>query len=237
MRRFCAVAAILVGVLFSVGGKAAARPPEDEQGEDALDRSRARLDTSLDLTSTGGLSGMWSGTVAPFGPLGRSGPRLLGQAAVSSQGDGEGDALAGYAWVRGEDLGLSLALGASVQSDPPGRADPGSPPPGVRWGAKVVLESYASPSARVFLHGLGSCATAGPRYYVHLEAGYAFFGGMPLGPEVLFLGDDRHAEWRAGVHLTGIELGPAELDVSAGYLHERGAGSGAYGLSSVGVSF
>ncbi|WP_298952750.1 cellulose biosynthesis protein BcsS [uncultured Methylobacterium sp.] len=240
--------AVLAGVALPCGASAAdwytgAQPAADwYTGAEpaAADASwGAAIDASAAVTSNSSAFGVVSATIAPFGPLDRSGARirlqgLAGVYTYPSQGgkrvqgqQEEGSGMVGYEWIW-QQAALAGYIGFNVRSNSLSIADPNNPVQGTGVGLKTALDFYAQPSTRTMVAAYGSYSTLFHAYYARLRAGYMVTDGVYVGPEVTFLGDDYFNQWRVGGHLTGFSVGPVKLSLGAGYVYDRIQKSGYY---------
>lgn len=197
------------------------------------------VDASTTLSSQGSQFAGATATAAPQDNLLVSGPRvrldgLIGSYHVESGNGGnalgtqaEIAAMAGYAWVM-PDAVLSGFVGLNLRRNELSRFDSSLPTDDVRVGLKTALDYYARPTAFTMLHATGTYSTAFNAYYGRVRAGFATVAGGFLGPEFALLGDDYYRQWRAGIHLSGLQFGALQLGVSAGYLHDHARKGGAY---------
>lgn len=190
------------------------------------------------------------GTIGPFGGLEQTGLRIrLGgmmgvyvyDASTPGVGRVRGDqiggmALVGHEWVV-DRTKFSVYGGLDVIETKLDRIDPKNDTPGTVFGFRGVIDFYSRPTATTMVTGTFSLSSANTAYYARLKAGYAVFDQVFLGPEVLALGDAFYRQVRAGLHLSGLKLGPVEFGLSGGYAYDRMRGGGAYGLLDVRMTF
>ncbi|MCJ2032792.1 cellulose biosynthesis protein BcsS [Methylobacterium sp. J-068] len=197
------------------------------------------VDASTTLSSQGSQFAGATVTAAPQDSLLVSGPRVRLDGLIGSYraegGNGrnalgeqaEIAAMAGYAWVMPEAV-LSGFVGLNVRRNELSQFDGSLPTDSVRVGLKTALDYYARPTAFTMLHATGTYSTAFGAYYGRVRAGVASVAGGFLGPEFAVLGDAYYRQWRAGIHLSGMQLGAVQLGLSAGYLHDHARKGGAY---------
>ena len=182
------------------------------------------------------------------GSLDRSGP--VGMASIGYGGTVErawwqpegthvirhavhGSALLGYQWLRD---GLVVAALAGPEVDGERSSDQSAPrDTKPQLGARLHGEIWAHPTANTLLTTtviVGTARTA--HLWGRASAGYAFWDGVFLGPEVSVYTTDTYREWRFGAHITGVTLGRFNLRLSGGWRGEEETGDrGAYvGLSA-----
>jgi hypothetical protein len=160
------------------------------------------------------------------------------------------EALLGWQWWRGE-VRVATFAGVDVQSHDLSAPDPGNRVAGTHAGGRFHAE-IAAPLAvgwRFFAMAAASTANRAWNVYGKLSAELSILTpGAPaairalnIGPEFSASGDKSYDQWRAGLQLGGLRLGPANLGVSAGYVRNtrRGASdrSGAYGGISAWAKF
>ena len=206
------------------------------------------VDASTTISSQGSQFAGTTVTVAPIGSLLQSGPRLrfdgvigsyrtdlgAGRTAIGSQADVA--ALAGYAWVWPEAV-FSAFVGLNARRNELSRVDLSVPAAGTEVGLKAALDYYARPMDRVMIHATGTYSSAYNAYYARVRGGIAAFAGGFIGPEFALLGDDYYRQWRAGIHLSGMQFGAVQLGVSAGYLQDEKKKDGFYGTVDMRTGF
>lgn len=206
------------------------------------------LDASTTVTSNNSVFANAGGTAAIGGSLRESGARIRVEALAGTyeyradsgakvRGEQiEGAALAGYEWVWRE-AKLAGFVGLSVRNTSLSVADPANPVVGTSYGLKGALDFYARPSERTMVQAHGSFSTNDMAYFGRVKAGYRLSGNIYLGPEVAVLGNDFYNQFRIGAHLTGLQLGPIQASLSAGYQYDREQKSGVYGAVDVRAQF
>ncbi len=147
-----------------------------------------------------------------------------------------GGALVGYLWAQ-RNWTFSLLGGVQAVNTEVQPLDPNNSTRGLHVGAKIVGEFYGNPSDHTMFSGYASYGTANSDYYSRFKAGYAIFDHVFVGPEFLALGDRFYAEYRGGLHITGLSLGPMTLGVSGGATSNRVTGSGGYGIVDARLNF
>jgi hypothetical protein len=147
------------------------------------------------------------------------------------------DAMAGWSHVFSYGA-LTFLGGVNYQDHRVRPNDPSNPVQGSKAGAKIQGDLWLNPTPSTLLYGLASYSTAFDTYYIHGKWGYDIFKSKTFfGPEVIALGNDRTDQVRLGAHLTGISVGAAKLNISGGWMKERGEGGGAYAQATVDFSF
>lgn len=206
------------------------------------------LDASTTVTSDKTVFANVGGTMAVTGTLRDSGVRVKVEAMAGTyeyrnaagtkvQGDQmEGAALVGHEWIWRE-AKLAGYVGLAVRSTNLSIADPANPVVGTSYGVKVAFDYYARPTEKTMVSANGSYTTNDSAYFTRFKAGYRIGQGLYLGPEVAFLGNDFYNQWRVGAHLTGLQLGPVQASLSAGYQYDREQKGGAYGSVDVRAQF
>lgn len=206
------------------------------------------LDASTTVTSNSSIFVGAGGTAAIDGTLGESGVRAKVEALAGTyayrtdagakvQGEQvEGAALLGYEWIWRE-AKLAGYVGLAVRNTSLSIADPTNPVVGVSYGLKTAVDFYMRPTQKTMVSAYGSFTSNDNAYFTRLKAGYRIGDGVYLGPEVAFLGNDFYNQWRVGAHLTGLQLGPVQASISAGYQYDREQKAGAYGAVDVRAQF
>lgn len=140
-----------------------------------------------------------------------------------------GDLLGGYAF-EGDNYEINLLAGASAENDMLSAYDTSNPVNGTAVGPKVRGDVWINPTPKSLFYGEAEYTTAFQTYYTSAKYGYDVFNkGFFLGPEVIAFGDERFDQWRVGAHLTQLQFGQVEVDLSAGFAHDSVVGEGAYG--------
>lgn len=203
----------------------------------------------VDADSHGSLAGYLGVLYAPYG-MHQSGIRLTAFGLYGKY-DYEsfptdvkarfwaGDLLVGWSNVVANGA-ATLSIGANYQDHRLSRSDPFNSVVGSEWGFKVQGDFWVTPMPSWLVVGLASYSTAFDTYYANLRVGYDFTGGRGVyfGPEFGALGNDRTDQVRVGAHLSGIRLNAVtKLNVSGGWLNEKGDGDGVYGTATVDVTF
>jgi hypothetical protein len=200
----------------------------------------------FDATSHDSLAGYLGILYAPYG-MHQSGIRftafgLYGRYEYNSTPDREarfwsGDLLVGWSNVMPNGA-YTLSVGVNGQNHRISPFDPTNSVRGSEVGVKVQGDFWVNPSPVTLLTGLASYSTAFDTYYALLRAGYDFQGQrVYVGPEVVALGNERTDQVRLGLHASGIRIGIAKLNVSGGWMREKGEGTGWYGTATVDVPF
>ena len=245
--RFIPLSATLIVASVAAGSaadrpvlKAPVAPPKVDFGN---------LFYGVDADSHSSLAGYLGVLYAPYG-MHQSGIRLT---AFALHGKYEyesfptdvkgrfwsGDFLVGWSNVVANGA-ATLSIGANYQDHRLSRNDPSNSVVGSEWGFKVQGDFWVTPMPNWLVVGLASYSTAFDTYYANLRIGYDFTQGRGVyfGPELGALGNDRTDQVRVGAHLSGIKIAAAtKLNVSGGWLHERGHGDGWYGTATVDVTF
>jgi Cellulose biosynthesis protein BcsS len=149
-----------------------------------------------------------------------------------------GEFLVGYEYLISDNLTISSYVGYNIQRHLLSFPDPENSTSGTKSGFMGVLEFYGNPTDKLKMSGYASYSTANNTYFVRVRAGVGIAqDDVNFGPELTFSGDDQYKQWRLGLHLGGVQIGPVELGVSAGYLKDHSEGSGVYGLLGTSVRF
>jgi hypothetical protein len=207
------------------------------------------IDTALTADTHGSIFGTLIGTIAPFDGLDQDGFRLrltgvLGRYSyVGSNGIGrvegtqsDGSFMVGYEWVINAAT-VAIYVGADVSDNRLSINDPNNASKGVHAGGKIAMDFYVNPTVNTMASGTVSYATANNAYYSRFKLGVAVAPQLFVGPEVLVLGDNFYSQWRAGIHLTGLRMGPMQFGISGGYLDDKVRGHGGYGILDARLTF
>ncbi len=206
------------------------------------------LDASMTVTSNNSIFAGVGGTAAINGTLRDSGVRVKVEALAGTYeyrtdsgtkvtGEQvEGAALVGYEWIWRE-AKLAGYVGLAVRNTSLSIADPANPVVGTSYGLKTAADFYARPTAKTMVSAYGSFTSNDKSYFTRFKAGWRIGESVYLGPEVTFLGNSFYNQWRVGAHLTGLQLGPIQASLSAGYQFDREQKAGAYGSVDVRAQF
>ena len=209
----------------------------------------------FDIASHGSMLGYAGGQFAPFGGLDNSGLRFWlsgGRGTYKYPADSDtirgdhwtGSALAGFG-IESENVSWNYYVGLNVQDHHLSAPDPDNSVQGTAIGVELRSDIWLNPTAQTLLYSEASYSTAFQTYYATAKVGYdiaAIMGKVNsrqlfFGPQVAFAGDERSDEWRVGAHLTTANWGKVNFEISAGYLHDRDNGAGAYGVIEVNTRF
>lgn len=218
-------------------------------GQPATFNPMASLDLSLTAAS-GAQHAVLQGTVAPFGGLEQNGLRirlggLLGSYTytASTPGIGKvrgdqvgGTLLVGHEWIV-ERTKFGIYGGLDAIDTKLDRFDPENKTPGTTLGFRGVVDFYSTPVRGFMAAGTFSFSSANAAYYMRLKGGVAVYDQVYLGPEILALGDSFYNQWRVGLHVSGVKLGPVQFGASGGYVSDRVRGAGSYGILDVRLTF
>lgn len=190
------------------------------------------------------------GTIAPFGGLEQNGLRIR---MVGLMGGYSYDASAvGVGKVNGDQVGGSLLLGhdwivdktkfgvfggLDVLNNKLNKNDPDNKTEGTTIGFKAGFDFYTTPTTSTMATGTFAFSTANSAYYMRLKGGIAVYEQVYIGPETLVLGDSFYSQWRLGMHLSGVKLGPVQFGVSGGYVNDAVRGAGGYGILDTRITF
>jgi hypothetical protein len=240
---------VAAAMLLSIGAARAADWYTGERVQDVAPRPHVAIDTAATADTNGSVFGTVIGTIAPFDGLDEDGYRIrlsgvLGRYSyVGSNGIGrvtgtqsDGSFMVGYEWVL-RAATVAIYLGADVSDNLLSINDPNNSSKGLHVGGKVAVDFYVNPTPYSMISGTLSYATANNAYYSRFKGGIAIAPQLFVGPEVLVLGDDFYSQWRLGVHLTGLRLGPMQFGISGGYLDDKIRGHGGYGLLDARLTF
>lgn len=206
------------------------------------------LDASTTVTTNNSVFANVGGTAATAGTLRESGVRAKVEALTGAyeyrtdagakvRGEQvEGAALLGYEWIWRE-AKLAGYVGLAVRNTSLSITDPSNPVVGTSYGLKSAIDFYARPTEKTMVSAYGSFTTNDKAYFVRVKAGYRLGEGIYIGPEVAALGNDFYDQRRVGAHLSGLQLGPVQASLSAGYQFDRELGAGAYGAVDLRAQF
>ena len=148
------------------------------------------------------------------------------------------DLLAGYGF-EGDNYSINVFVGPSIEKDRLSMPDALNSVQGTQIGAKGRVDWYVNPTPQTLWDGEAEYSTAFQTYFVKAKAGYdPLMGGkMFIGPEIIFLGNERYDQWRLGAHVTTYGIGKVNIELSGGYVHDNDLGTGGYGLVEFNVKF
>ena len=88
-------------------------------------------------------------------------------------------------------------------------------------------------------YGEAEYSTAFQTFYLSQKVGYDITNGKEIfvGPMATLLGDERFHQWRVGAHISNIQFGKVQVDISGGYADDSVVGTGAFGKIEVSTSF
>lgn len=133
----------------------------------------------------------------------------------------EEDLVAGYLFALPRISILALAGGAAVESNDDGRVTR-------REGPKAVVSFYATPTDQTMAYGNYFFLGIDNAYQFQNKVGWKVPWNFYLGPEITFSGNDKDATTKIGGHLSGLNLGPLVISISAGVIHDQQLGDGKY---------
>ncbi len=187
----------------------------------------------------------WAGAfIALNNDLETSGPRLLilgggGQYKYPSDAGSFraaytfGDVLAGWGF-EGDNYSINLLAGVNVENHSLNRFDFDNTVQGTEAGAKIRASAYVNPTDRTLVYGEAEYSTAFQTFSAEGKFGYDLFGsGIFVGPEAGYFDNERTDSWRAGLHVSEINVLGVSVDVSGGFAEDKVVGTGAYGRLGV----
>jgi hypothetical protein len=122
-------------------------------------------------------------------------------------------------------------------------------------GAKMAVSIYATPTDQTMLYAQAGVSSANSIYYTQAKVGSVLWPSIYVGPEASLTGRvavgvqplaDRFSpdsfditiqQWRVGAFVSGLQLGPVQFGVSAGFLNDLQQGNGAYVSTSARTTF
>jgi hypothetical protein len=208
---------------------------------------------SLDLSLTAAPSARHAvliGTIAPFGGLEQNGLRirlsgLLGGYTYEATAAGVGTVtgnqvggsfLLGHDWIINRTK-IGVFGGLDVISNQLDKIDPDNKTEGATVGFKGGFDFYSTPTTMTMATGTFAFSTANSAYYMRLKGGVAIYENVYIGPETLVMGDSFYSQWRLGMHLSGVKLGPVQFGLSGGYVNDAVRGAGGYGILDTRLTF
>lgn len=227
----------LLGVILAAIRTAQAETPPRQ----TFAQENVAVDSTSDVTSSGGFSVDLNGTFAPFGDFSQSGFRLRLTGASSwsryvasedprtfgTSRSSEGDLLVGYGAIA-ERISIIALVGGTVTriEDTGAQAKTfGSP--------KALVSFYATPWDQTMAYGSYRYSIINNAYQLQTKLGVKALDALYIGPELVFSGSDVYAQRRLGVHLSGLRLGPMQVGLSGGWSRnlKDGRDSGYLGLN------
>jgi hypothetical protein len=230
------------------------QPPNAPESAIPTQLQHTDVSTSFDADSIGNRTLYAQGTLAPFSGIYESGIRfrVMGSAnwyrfvaseipRILDTGHSiEGGLLAGYAVVMPR-FSVTFLAGptvAQIQNV------------GDRWGAKVAIDMYATPTDLTMASGSISYSTNQNYFQVQSKAGLRIFDHLYIGPEAKFswqrtfpqtdlstiaavAPQTSSSKVNIGAHISSVNIGPMAMGVSGGWVNDQRLGSGYYG----GVNF
>jgi hypothetical protein len=132
-----------------------------------------------------------------------------------------------------------LLIGANLQDHTLSIPDPTNPVQGSKLGLKVHGDVWGTPTPATMVYAFAEYSTAFATFHVSAKGGIEIISGQQLylGPQLSFFGNERFRQWRAGGHLTGLQLGRLDIDIGGGYLRETDEGNGVYGTIEAKIRF
>lgn len=244
---------VTVGINYHFGVVSPAAAPvsqltKNSSVDDTETVSRVHGFWGVDVSRLGVSS--WAGAlIAPRGDLEKSGLRVwvfgeAGRYKFSDSGEvfkgnfQSGDMLVGYGF-ESENYSINLLAGVNAINHTVTPFDSTNPVQGTRAGFKVRGDAYWTPTAQTMTYGEYEYSTAFRTYWILQKVGVDISGGKEIyvGPQVMFLGDQQHNQWRVGGHLTNLKFGNVRVNVSTGYARDSLVGGGAYGYLEMSRDF
>ena len=242
---------VKAGINYHFDWGAAARSPLDARGD-----ASGTVDETFRVLGFSGYDvakqshGGWVGAlIAPVTDLDTSGPRLFIMAeggtykyAVdggSIRGiEAAGTLLAGHAF-EGDNYSVNLLVGANAINHMLSAIDPTNSVQGTAFGVKARADAWVNPTPQTLVYGEAEYSTAFRSYFAKAKFGYDVTQAQQvfIGPEVAASGNQRYDQWRIGAHVTQLQIGRINMDISAGYAHDSTVGASAYGTTEFSTKF
>jgi hypothetical protein len=213
-------------------------------------RPSASFDLSLSGTTQASVHGVGIGRFTPYGFLDQSGMRLRLAATIGTftymstvEGVGEvrGDQgvitlLGGYEWVA-PTMTAAVYGGLDVWRNSFDKFDPSNETGGTTMGFKLAADVYVNPTRFTMASANVTFSTAHQSYYGRFKVGMAVTEKVFIGPELVAIGDSFSQQYRMGVHVSGLRVGPLQFGLAGGYMSDRMRGSGGYGTLDTRLAF
>jgi hypothetical protein len=119
--------------------------------------------------------------------------------------------------------GLDLQEHYLVPGDPLNRLS------GFHAGVRGGIDIWFQPTSDFMMSGSFSGSTIGANFWTRLQLGVWLPHTAWIGPEIHALGDTKYQQFRAGMHVTGLQAYGFEWSLGAGYLRDTDNRTGAYG--------
>lgn len=171
--------------------------------------------------------------------LGESGAYKYSGGGTNFRGNySSGELLAGYGF-EGDNYSANLLVGFNAINQKVTPYDFDNRVQGTEGGAKIRGDIWINPTPQTLAYGEAEYSTAFQTYYTSGKLGYDISNGKQVfvGPMVSFLGDERFNQWRVGAHVTQVQFGPIQMDISAGYAKDSVVGSGAFSKLELSTNF
>lgn len=173
-----------------------------------------------------------------YGAYTYTSPRWDGKHKQSVTFDGKqssADILAGYQFSTGP-LTVKAFAGATQERHLLTPFDIENSVQGVRWGAKLALETWLNLDRWGFIQLEASWSSSFNAHSIRVRGGYRLAPSLSLGLESGIVGNDNYEAGRAGV-FGRFEWSRGEVSVSGGVSGDRSGDTGAYGSVGVLVRF
>ena len=183
-------------------------------------------------------------------------PGDLARTFISKENDIQTDFLLGYGFQFNDRWSLMLLTGPTVvwSHQMPGNSLLPSTNT-TEVGAKTVASVYATPTDQTMFYAQGAFSSVHSIYYTQAKFGGALWPSIYVGPEVALTGrivaggvhsmdpfsatsfDITIQQWKVGAFISGLQIGPMQFGVSAGFLNDLQQGNGAYLGTSARTTF
>jgi hypothetical protein len=259
--------------LITIGAAyAQSLPASSAQNSIDAEPSRyAAVSGSVDADSLGNRSVDVAATFAPFSSIDESGIRFQLAGDISWYRYAADDNSGTLATGRSQEIALLSGYGISMPRLSVNLltgvafgeiANPGETTD--RWGAKVAISFYATPTDRTMASGWATYSTIANSLQAQAKIGLKIFGDVYVGPETKFSWRQilpwepdltaitltapvptfatisprtSVASMRFGAHISALRIGPTSIGVSGGWTQDRELGDGYYGSASVYLPF
>ena len=153
--------------------------------------------------------------------------------------DGEvltGDLMVGYQFVVNRFV-LRVFAGGNIADHDINPNDPGNPLTGTEGGGKGQLELFIPMGQSLWTSIMGSYATTNEDYWSRARIGYQVTNRISVGPEGVFLGNERFDTYKVGGFVSVGLTDDLSAVASGGYLNNTSEGDSGYGSLGLAIQF